>query len=59
LQLAHPKKISPRIHVNWAIFSKGKGERGKREGEGQIAQIAFGSKQLKGYFIRELFFAKL
>jgi hypothetical protein len=32
-------------------------ERGvrEREGEGQIAQIALGSKQLKGYFIRELF----
>jgi hypothetical protein len=31
-------------------------ERGVRErGEGQIAQIALGSKQLKGYFIRELF----
>jgi hypothetical protein len=41
-----PKKIIPKIHANWAIFSKG---------EGQIAQIAFGSKQLKGYFIRELF----
>jgi hypothetical protein len=36
-------------------FSKGKGERGKREGEGQIAEITLGSKQLKGYFIRELF----
>jgi hypothetical protein len=32
-------------------------ERGVRErGEGQIAQIALGSKQLKGYYIRELFF---
>jgi hypothetical protein len=31
-------------------------ERGVRErGEGQIAQIAFGSKQLKSYFIKELF----
>jgi hypothetical protein len=31
-------------------------KRGVRErGEGQIAQIAPGSKQLKGYFIRELF----
>jgi hypothetical protein len=43
------------MHANWAIFSKGKGERGKREGGGQIAQIAFGSKQLKSYFIKELF----
>jgi hypothetical protein len=25
-------KIIPKIHVNWAIFSKDKGERGKREG---------------------------
>jgi hypothetical protein len=49
-----PKKIIPKIHANWAIFSKGRGERGKREGGGQIAQIALGSKQLKGYFIREL-----
>jgi hypothetical protein len=50
------KKIIRKIHANWAIFSKGKGERGKRErGESQIAQIALGSKQLKGYFIRELF----
>jgi hypothetical protein len=50
-----PKKFIPKIHVNWAIFSKGKGERGKKErGEGQIAQIALGSKQLKGYFIRVL-----
>jgi hypothetical protein len=31
-------------------------ERGVRErGEGQIAQIAIGSKQLKGYFIKKLF----
>jgi hypothetical protein len=31
-------------------------ERGVKErGGGQIAQIAFGSKQLKGYFIRKLF----
>jgi hypothetical protein len=36
-------------------FSKGKGEGGKREGEGQIAEITLGSKQFKGYFIRELF----
>jgi hypothetical protein len=50
-----PKKIMLKIHANWAIFSKGKGERGKREGEGQIAQIAIGTKQLKDYFIRELF----
>jgi hypothetical protein len=27
-------------------------ERGVKEREGQIAQIAFGSKQLKSYFIR-------
>jgi hypothetical protein len=26
------------------------GERGKREEQGQIAQIAIGFKQLKGYF---------
>jgi hypothetical protein len=26
-----PKKIIPKIHANWAIFSKGKGERGKKE----------------------------
>jgi hypothetical protein len=26
-----PKKIIPKIHANWAIFSKGKEERGKRE----------------------------
>jgi hypothetical protein len=26
-----------------------------REGEGQIAQIALGPKQLKSYFIKELF----
>jgi hypothetical protein len=25
------KKIIPQIHANWAIFSKGKGERGVRE----------------------------
>jgi hypothetical protein len=25
------RKIIPKIHTNWAIFSKGKGERGKRE----------------------------
>jgi hypothetical protein len=49
-----PKKIIPKIHANWAIFSKGKGERGKR-GEGQIAPIVLGSKQLNDYFIRELF----
>jgi hypothetical protein len=31
-------------------------ERGVRErGEGQITQIALGSKQHKSYFIRELF----
>jgi hypothetical protein len=32
-------------------------ERGVRErgGGGQIAQITFGSKQLKSYFIKELF----
>jgi hypothetical protein len=30
-------------------------ERGVREGGGQIAQIALGPKQLKGYFIKELF----
>jgi hypothetical protein len=27
------QKIIPQIHANWAIFSKGKGERGKKEGE--------------------------
>jgi hypothetical protein len=55
-----PKIIIPKIHANWAIFSKGMGERGKREGEGQIAQIAFESKQLKSYFIKKLFsYAKL
>jgi hypothetical protein len=26
-----PKKIIPKIHANWAIFSKGKEERGKKE----------------------------
>jgi hypothetical protein len=55
LQLAHPKKLSPKYMLIGLFFSKGKGERGKREGGGQIAQIALGSKQLKGYFIRELF----
>jgi hypothetical protein len=46
-----PKISIPKIYANWAIFSKGRGERGG----GQIAQIAFGSKQLKSYFIKELF----
>jgi hypothetical protein len=55
LATSSPKKIILKIHANWAIFSKGKGERGKREGGSQIAQIALGSKQLKGYFIGELF----
>jgi hypothetical protein len=47
-----PKIIILKIHANWAIFSKGKGERGVRS---QIAQIALRSKQLKGYFIIKLF----
>jgi hypothetical protein len=32
-----------KIHANWTIFSKGKGERGKREGK---VKALFGTAQL-------------
>jgi hypothetical protein len=49
------KNYPQSTYANWAIFSKGKGERGKKECGDQIAQIALGSNQLKSYFIKELF----
>jgi hypothetical protein len=57
LQLAHPKKLSPKYMLIGLFFLRVR-ERGvrKERGEGQIAQITLGSKQLKNYyFIRELF----
>jgi hypothetical protein len=56
LQLAHPEKLSPKYILFGLFFLKAR-ERGVRERgvRSNSSNNTLGSKQLKSYFIRELF----